>query len=247
MNAFLILVCIWLVSIFGESIENNDDIVKLLPKIDLHAHLHGSIRTSTLKELAHPSNTSVFNQNKLDLSGCFYLFSLVHKAISSRDVLRRIVSEVLDDYMNENTIYLELRSTPRSLADGTTAREYVQELVRLIEAHNILHGERMLVKLILSIDRSKSITEANEVLLLATDTHFYDSRSTPSDPLRIIVGLDFSGNPLGGRYEDFAALFDQARDHGLKITVHTAETRELSEVVHEIHGEDETGSILKSK
>eukprot|EP01034_Spumella_vulgaris_P028869 gene28869-35811_t len=57
-------------------------------------------------------------------------------------------------------------------------------------------------------------------------------------------GVDFSGNPLGGRFDDFMPLFDQARDSGLKVTVHSAETKELSETVDAEFGEDETTVVL---
>lgn len=140
--------------------------------------------------------------------------------------------------MSENTIYLELRSTPRSLPDGTSTWDYVRTVTDMIEAHNRLHGDLMLVKLVLSVDRGKNVHDAQEVVALATDQIFRDK------PVRTIVGIDFSGNPHVGQFADFSPLFDQAREAGLRVTVHTAETRQQSETIDAQLGGDETGHIL---
>lgn len=244
MMLLVVLLCL-ILAIQGATppIEQIDDLIALIPKLELHAHLAGSIRRETLFELASAARITVPN-GKIDLKGAFTLFPIVHKVIASKQILKRVLLEVIEDYMTENTIYLELRTTPRALPDGTTPEEYVRVLVDAINDHNIANGDIMLVKLILSIDRTKSFGEAMEVLNLAKSYDFYDKRSLPSDPIRIIVGLDFSGNPLGGTFDDFSPLFDQAKESGLKITLHTAETKELSENISATFEEDETSYVI---
>jgi adenosine deaminase len=217
-------------------------LIKAIPKIELHAHLHGSIRMSTLQELSGSSGLPLNVDSELNLEKCFKLFGLVHKLVSNIGVVKRILKEVIDDYMAENTIYLELRTTPRSLSDGTTVEAYVETLVDLVQQHNIQFGDKMLVKLVLSIDRSSRFKDAIEISELAADYRFL-SNSTEY-PVRTIVGLDFSGNPYGGKFEDFSPLFDNAKERGLGLTVHTAEVRELSDSVDPRTDEDDTESIL---
>ena len=196
---------------------------------------------STVLELAAKRNIVVESTSKLSLEQCFKLFGSVHAVISTIDIVKRITQEVIEDYMAENTIYLELRTTPRGLADGTTREKYVETLVSVIEDHNIRFGDVMLVKLILSIDRGGRFRDAVDISELAGDFRFI-SNST-EHPIKTIVGLDFSGNPTGGRFEDFSPLFDTAKERGLGITLHTAEVKDLSDSVDN-STEDDTQSII---
>mmetsp|Transcript_5312 Transcript_5312/g.8156 ORF Transcript_5312/g.8156 Transcript_5312/m.8156 type:complete len:412 (-) Transcript_5312:97-1332(-) len=114
-----------------------------LPKIELHAHLNGSIREKTLFELAEermielnsrffetaPSfngtqNTVngnnerpalIYNKRHRSLLECFDIFSEIGKVIIDLDAIRRITREALEDFAREGVIYLELRSTPKRL------------------------------------------------------------------------------------------------------------------------------------
>ena len=240
--AAVILVCACIFSFsYGYTLEE-ERIVNLLPKIELHAHLHGSIRMATILELAEARNIDVDSDAKLTLDHCFKLFGSVHKVISTVDIVKRITLDVIEDYMAENTIYLELRTTPRSLADGTTPEKYVETLVQLIEDHNKAKGDIMLIKLILSIDRGSRFRDAVEISELASDYRFI-SNSTDY-PIKTIVGLDFSGNPNGGKFEDFSPLFDTAKERGLGITIHTAEVPALSDSIDPKYEVDDTQSIL---
>ena len=55
-----------------------------LPKVELHAHLHGSIRRSTLQELIDrsPADAHVRLSDKVDLTTGFLLFDMIHRLIS---------------------------------------------------------------------------------------------------------------------------------------------------------------------
>lgn len=219
------------------STQDDERIIFLLPKVELHAHLHGSIRLPTLVELAKQQSIAMdhIDTTQVNLEVGFKLFDIVHRVISRVEILRRLFSEVVHDYMAENTMYLELRTTPRSLEDGTTAEQYVRELVEMTVRHNEAYGDRMLIRLILSIDRGKPFTQAADILRIAIT-----SKRTHNSP---IIGLDFSGNPFGVSFSEFVHLFQQARDEGLKVTVHTAEIGDLA--VNALTNEDETASILK--
>ena len=80
------------------------------------------------------------------------------------------------------------------------------------EATSAESGNDIIVRLLLSVDRSGSLEEAVDTVKLA---HEYTKRG--------VVGIDFSGNPNVKRFHDFLPAFELARSFGLSTTVHTAE------------------------
>lgn len=195
-----------------------ESIVQSMPKMELHAHLHGSIRPSTLAELAlyRGIDLSAYLEGSRDLHKCFALFGAIHGLIDHQDILKRVLVEVLQDFSADNVIYLELRTTPRRLpADGTTKAGYLRLISSIIKEHNRVSGGKMLVRLLVSIDRSKSVAENEELLTLLQDDVNDD-----------IVGIDFSGNPLVNRFSDYHPLMDRFRASGRSITVHAAEVED---------------------
>lgn len=221
-----------------------ETIVQQLPKFELHAHLHGSIRLSTLEELsiavgAGPIRVTVTDEHSGMVEKPFELFPLIHKVVTTKEIVLRILHEMIEDFTKENVIYMEIRTTPRSLPDGTTAPEYIRLITEAIAAHNAKKDRKMLVKLILSVDRGRSFEDGMQVIpLLKQFAHI--SGTSGSDGEKVIVGVDFSGNPLGGKFPEFRSIFEQVRSMGFNITLHTAETEELIDE----NEYDETDAIL---
>jgi adenosine deaminase len=130
-------------------IPNNEDgelltqFFKMLPKVELHAHLNGCIRESTLFELAAERNVTLSsllhelqlktpaktrmggkgqdeyfkheNKKRRSLTECFKIFSEISKCVTDLEAITRITREALEDFAEQNVAYLELRSTPKSL------------------------------------------------------------------------------------------------------------------------------------
>lgn len=124
---------------------------------------------------------------------------------------------VLKTFMNDGVVYLELRTTPRTAPD-LSADQYVAVLISTIasfEASNpALH-----VRLILSIDRRHDFDAASHVLDLALQ---YKGS---------VVGIDLCGDTSvrpAGDISVFTALFWKAKQEGLGITLHFAETAKSS-------------------
>ena len=110
------------------------DFCKRLPKIELHAHLSGSIRGRTLIELADERNVKlpedfllaykseqeeevffVSSSMKRSLSDCFRLFAFIPQCVNDLEALRRITVEVLEDAASDHVSYIELRTGPKAL------------------------------------------------------------------------------------------------------------------------------------
>jgi hypothetical protein len=75
------------------------------------------------------------------------------------------------------------------------------------------------VRYVVSIDRTLGIEEAKDTLALCVEAQ----KENPG----MIVGLELSGDPRAGSFDDLKPVFEEAmKDHGLKVTLHCAETVE---------------------
>jgi adenosine deaminase len=216
------------------NMEELRNYVKEKPKIELHCHLNGTVRRGTLLELL-PARAHELVGTVHTIEDAFATFKLVYEAVDSEVALRRIVRECVEDAISDNVIYLELRTTPRKMSDVATRREYVKIVVDELSRIETVHKERPLtsfpkgkivVRLILTIDRAQALSAAEQTVDVAL--RFPDW----------VVGIDFAGNPNIGRFQDFVKVFNRARGHGLSITIHTSEIRDV---------QDETQAILDFK
>jgi adenosine deaminase len=197
-------------------------------KVELHAHLSGSIRISTLEELIQSDGggsseeLSSISGTSRSMENCFRLFNLIHKYLVSSEQLRRVIRETVEDYVSENTVYLELRTTPRALSDFPSdgQRKYIEVLVDEIAQMNQLYQDKIMVRILLSVNRGYSLAEAQEIIDLAIEL---SARSPAKEAFNNIVGIDFSGNPSAKGFIEFKDLFMQARTAGLKVSIHFAE------------------------
>ena len=195
-----------------------------LPKAELHAHLHGCARLSTIAELAPADVDSkhlrVGGDDDRSLEACFEIFGAIHKTVTSVATVLRIANEVLSDFASDNVKYLELRTTPRDLNDAD-AEGYVRALLSTLQKYEASQRGPwpMTVRLILSIDRSGSAERAMSTVRLLERLW----ADPTSGGRAYIVGVDFSGNPTRSCFSVFVPAFEAARQLGLKVAVHSGE------------------------
>jgi len=198
-----------------------------LPKAELHAHLHGCARMSTIAELAPAGlDTSRLTEQAgvgadRSLDVCFEVFGAIHKTVTSLAAVRRVAREVLADFAADNVKYLELRTTPRELSDAD-AEGYVRAVLDVFAAYERETADAawpLSVRLLLSVDRTGGAERAMATVRLAA--RLRDDAS--SGGAKYIVGVDFSGNPTRGKFADYVEVFEEARRCGLRIAVHVGE------------------------
>ncbi len=101
------------------------DVIRALPKTDLHVHLDGSLRESTLIELARergvklPSETVeglnelVFRPHYASLAEYLHGFALTGAVMKDAEALERIAYELAWDNIDEGVRYIEVRFAPQ--------------------------------------------------------------------------------------------------------------------------------------
>ncbi|XP_059611153.1 adenosine deaminase-like protein [Phlebotomus argentipes] len=197
---------------------------KSIPKIELHAHLNGSLSNANILELhqmKYPRNDQDVNSEAykvekelLDLTQCFVKFKYAHDLTDCPERLARATENVIRDFAVDNVVYLEIRTTPRA-TDFMSRETYLSTVCESIRKGVEKHPG-ILVKLIPSIDRSKGVAVAEETVLLAVKM----KEKYPD----LIVGIDLSGNPENTEFRDFQGVLEKARNSGLKLALHCAET-----------------------
>ena len=207
-----------------------------LPKIELHAHLNGSISSALLMKLIERhreriakvggNDDEVYEWAQLiekgcvrSLEECMQLFGVIHKIVSDEDAIALTAADVVREFADDGVIYLELRSTPRANPKtGMTKRSYVEALLRGVDHGIVQTSYRIHVRLLLSIDRSLPASDALETVQLALE---YTSPATPH--YARVVGVDLSGNPYAGNLEQIVPVLRLAKQSGLKLAAHLAE------------------------
>ncbi|KAL6720012.1 hypothetical protein ACLMJK_001933 [Lecanora helva] len=205
----------------------NIDYTRSLPKIELHAHLTGSITPQVLHSIWQQlkedgSDISLDDplerlskERPWNIQTFFPLFSsYIYALISTREAIISSTNSVLYDFWADGVIYLELRTTPRS-SDSVSKQEHVAAILDCIESFE--HKASMSTYLILSIDRRNTLKQAQKVVELALK---FRNRG--------VVGIDLCGDPSKGDVSIFAPAFIEAKKAGLKVTLHFAEVPQSS-------------------
>ena len=114
------------------------DFCKKLPKIELHAHLNGSIRLQTLKELSLKKNLPFpFDEHvELNITTGFKIFAQIHQTITEISSVRRITKEMMEDFEQQNCLYLEIRTTPKIMDGASSFDEYLDAILEEILQFN---------------------------------------------------------------------------------------------------------------
>ncbi len=105
--------------------EIDNKIIAAMPKTDLHVHLDGSVRISTLIDLAKKQNVELPANNAEDLKKILvpglkcenledYLrpFDIVLSVLQDEEALHQVAFELAEDAAKENVWYMEVRYSP---------------------------------------------------------------------------------------------------------------------------------------
>lgn len=193
--------------------------------MDLHRHLEGSLRLHTMLEVARthsmtlPANlvrlsqlVQVQNEDNLTVENFLTKFTTLRRFYRSPEVIERVTREAVEDAAKDNVKYLELRFTPVALSRAE--RFHLHDVMDWVcdSAQNSAKQHDISVRLIASVNRHESVELAEQVVWLAVDRQD-----------KGIIAIDLAGNEAEHPALPFLSLFHEARQAGLKITMHAGE------------------------
>ncbi|EHB10360.1 Adenosine deaminase-like protein, partial [Heterocephalus glaber] len=199
------------------------DFYSELPKVELHAHLNGSISSNTMKKLiAKKPNLDINNQmtvidkgKKRTLEECFQMFQIIHQLTTGPEDILMVTKDVIKEFADDGIKYLELRSTPRSeSATGMTKKTYVESILEGIKQSKQENLD-IDVRYLIAVDRRGGPVVAKEIVKLAKE-FFLSAEDT-------VLGLDLSGDPTVRQAKDFLEPLLEAKRAGLKLALHLSE------------------------
>jgi adenosine deaminase len=199
------------------------EIVRRMPKADLHCHLDGSLRPSTLLELSAergltlPVHTASALGAWMRVDDARHLedylarFEVTLAAMQDTVALERIAYEFVLDASLDGVRYIEARFCPALHVRGDLSLDDVMQAV----LRGLARGQKetgALARVIVCALRSVAWPHALEMAELAVA---YKGQG--------VVAFDLAGGELGNPASAHALAFDFARQHDLAVTVHAGE------------------------
>jgi adenosine deaminase len=209
--------------------------LRQLPKAELHCHLDGSVRPSTLLELGREARVQMPKHTPEELAEFMrvddartledYLrrFDVTVSVMQTEEALERIAYELAEDAAEDGVRYIEIRNAPiLNVVHGLT-------VVQAFEAP--LRG----------LGRAEKDFGIIGRFIVCALRHF-----TPEDSLEIaklavefknegVVAFDLAGGEKGNPAARHVAAFRYAREHDLAVTVHAGEGDGAESVREAVH------------
>lgn len=183
-------------------------------RADLHRHLDGSVRHSTLTELAHAAGQVVPEDlcfvPGMGLQAALSRFQFTLSLLQTPDAVARVAHEICEDARREGVSTLEIRFAPQLHSGGS--------IPAIIDA--ALEGIAGRAGLIVCA-------------LYGDSPDLVDALIDAAIPRPSVVGIDLAGGPSPRHrwgMRDLAPCFQRAKDAGLGRTVHAGEGRPASEI-----------------
>lgn len=199
------------------------DLLRRLPKTELHCHLDGCVRPATLLELAAEYDKPMPADDAEALAGYMlvddaesledYLerFSVTLSVMQTSEALERITYELAEDAAREGVRYLETRYAPvLNVRGGLSLEEAVEAPLRGLARAHQEYG--IVGRVIVCAIRNMAPEVSLELAKLAVA---FRSRG--------VVGFDLAGGEAGNPASRHKDAFDYAREHDLPCTCHAGE------------------------
>jgi adenosine deaminase len=211
------------------------EILRRLPKAELHCHLDGSVRAETLLDLgreygvAMPAADAASLRRYMHVSDARSLeeylerFAVTVSVMQTADALERIAYELAEDAVGDGVRYLEIRFAPilnvqRGLSLGAALEAPLRGLARAERDFGVI-GRVIVIAL-----RNMLPDVSLELARLAVA---YRRRG--------VAGFDLAGAEVGYPAGAHAAAFQYAREHDLACTCHAGEGDGAPSVREAVH------------
>ena len=219
----------------GMSPTIDRELLRRLPKAELHCHLDGSLRPSTLLELAHEygvvpprANAEALRTymrvaDASTLEDYLERFDITLAVMQTAESLDRIAFELGEDAAADGVRYIEVRFAPiLNVRGGLHLGETIEATLRGLERAERQHG--IVGRVIVCALRTMQPDVSHELASLAVA---YRERG--------VVGFDLAGGERGHPAALHADAFRYARDHDLACTCHAGEGDGAQSVRQAVH------------
>ncbi len=212
------------------------ELIRQLPKCDLHCHLDGSLRVETILELAGkqgvrlPSHDEptlrrmLVQDNAKDLVEYLKAFDITLSVMQDPESLRRIAFELVEDCARENVVYLEVRFAPiLHQQKGMRLTAIVDAVLEGLRAGEEQYGVK--TGLIICAMR---MSDPKYSMLMAELCVMYKNRG--------VVSFDLAGAEAGNPAADHREAFQLVLRNNVNITIHAGEAygpESIAQAVHE--------------
>jgi adenosine deaminase len=211
------------------------ELLRLLPKAELHCHLDGSLRPETMLELGRelgkpmPSLDAASLREFMRVDDARHLedylerFAITLSVMQTASSLERIAFELAEDAAGDGVRYIEVRYAPvLNTREGLSLEEAVEAPLRGLARAERTHGivGRVIVCALRHMPQSVSLELAE--LAVAYRHHG-------------VVGFDLAGGEAGNPARPHAAALEYALSHDLSCTCHAGEGADASSVREALH------------
>lgn len=212
------------------------ELLRALPKAELHCHLDGSLRPATMLDLAREVGVSMPRTSASELRDYMlvrdarnleeYLarFEVTLAVMQREDAVERIAYELAVDAHADGVWYLEARFAPTLNTRAGLAPEKVVDAA----LRGLQRAERELgivARVIVTALRQLPPTATLEAAKLATAFRH-----------RGVVGFDLAGPEAGYDADAHRAAFEYARSHDMACTCHAGEGDGADSIRQAVHG-----------
>ena len=212
------------------------DVIEKLPKTDLHVHLDGSLRLSTILELAERGRIELPAKDADGLRKAMHLgencgslveylkaFDVTLRVMQNAESLTRIAYELAEDAAKENVRYMEVRYAPMlHTRRGLKLTSVVEAVLEGLRAAQEAYGIESNV--IICGIRNVSPESSLEMAELAVA---YKGRG--------VVGFDLAGAEYDHPAKHHRAAFQLVRDNNINVTIHAGEAYGPESIAQAIH------------
>ncbi|MGL6108250.1 adenosine deaminase [Romboutsia sp.] len=210
--------------------------MRKLPKIELHCHLDGSVRPSTVLDIIKKENMDIavdsleeikallqVPQSCTSLNEYLKRFELPNNVMQSKENLERVAFELLEDAANENVKYIEVRFAPQlHVQKGLNFKEIIQGVIEGIRRAEELYEIKG--NIILSCMRSSDVEDGLKVVEAGKE---YLNKG--------VVAIDLAGVEEEGFSHKFKPIIDKAKEYGYRVTIHAGEAASGKNVIEAIN------------
>jgi len=219
-----------------EKIKITEDFLRSLPKCELHCHLDGSLRLTTIRDQAQKDKVElpttdldelrkilVVEKSAGSLPNYLQIFDLTLKVLQTPEALIRSAYELAEDASQENILYLEVRYSPiLHTQRGMTTMESVDAVLRGLQQAE--QDFKIKTGIIICGIRNISPEVSYQLAELAVA---YKNRG--------VVGFDLAGIEENFPAKDHRDAFNLILQNNINTTLHAGESYGPESIHQAVH------------